>query len=356
MLFLSRAAAFALALAAAGAPAAGQPTSAQRPSAECSDDRGVDRCAPEQHRRVLELYGLQPIEAHARAGDQMRRIFYVDGYGRDVVAIAMVRTPGRDPTLFVHFPKPAGAAARPALTALVPGSVWAAALGRSSHFERELRPAASPSEAMAMCLHSWVYTVEAVDPPRREGGRAMTRRKVEDACQDGLAEVFANELAALALPLLPYCEALDPDLHRNDASRLGACSSLEGDRQAAARAHNLAMRLGHLNGPEDNGRAQEQFEYNARIDWADQATANRRAAEEWIARTTGPAGASFYFSRAVGETSEQARIEGELIRSAGDDNNPTDLRAPVTLFVRGTGGRRPQIERGTIGAFAPHTP
>jgi hypothetical protein len=54
----------------------------------------------------------------------------------------------------------------------------------------------------------------------------------------------------------------------------------------------------------------------------------------------------------VGESRDRARIEGELIRTAGNDDHPIYLRAPVTLMVSGIDERRAQIERGTIGAFA----
>lgn len=80
--------------------AAGQ----SRVAPECSDDNGVDRCSAEQHRRVLDLFGLNPIEEHVRAGDQVRRAFYVDGYGGDLLALSFVRAPGRDPRFTSTFP------------------------------------------------------------------------------------------------------------------------------------------------------------------------------------------------------------------------------------------------------------
>lgn len=66
-----------------------------RPDPNCRDDRGTDRCAETEQRRMRELYGVRSIEEHQAAGDQVRRIFYVDGYGRDLILIAFVRTSGR---------------------------------------------------------------------------------------------------------------------------------------------------------------------------------------------------------------------------------------------------------------------
>lgn len=92
-----------------GAIAAASPAAAQgRVPPGCSDDQGTDRCSAEEQRRVLELFGGKPIEEHARAGDQVRRSFYVDGYGRDLLAIVFIRAPGQDPTVQVHFPAQTG--------------------------------------------------------------------------------------------------------------------------------------------------------------------------------------------------------------------------------------------------------
>ena len=82
---------------------------AQAPeTAGCADDRGVDRCAEAQQRRMRDLYGVRSIDKHQAAGDQVRRIFYVDGYGRDLILISLVRAPGHDPMLWVHYPGEGG--------------------------------------------------------------------------------------------------------------------------------------------------------------------------------------------------------------------------------------------------------
>ena len=86
---------------------AAAPVAAQRPvDRNCSDDRGVDRCSEEQQRRTRQLFSVRSIEEHGAAGDQVRRVFYVDGYGRDVVLIALVRAPGR--TRSSRFTSPDG--------------------------------------------------------------------------------------------------------------------------------------------------------------------------------------------------------------------------------------------------------
>ena len=160
------------------APASPQGT----PERDCRDDRGVDRCDEAQQRRVRELFGVRSIEEHRAAGDQVRRAFYVDGYGRDVVAIAFIRSPGRDPEVWVHYPRRDGEPTPEPLRAPVPRPVWNDVIERGEHFDRDVlsrpAPAAEPRvarpagdaaedpETIPLCLHSWVFTIEAVD---REG-------------------------------------------------------------------------------------------------------------------------------------------------------------------------------------------
>ncbi|HEX8215926.1 MAG TPA: hypothetical protein VF577_00555, partial [Allosphingosinicella sp.] len=74
----------------------------------CSDDRGLNRCSDEQQRQMRQLYAVPTIEEHAAAGEEVRRVFYVDGYGRDLILIAFVRSPGKDPEVRVHYPQRPG--------------------------------------------------------------------------------------------------------------------------------------------------------------------------------------------------------------------------------------------------------
>jgi hypothetical protein len=337
-------------------------TAAQdNPGRNCTDDRGVDRCTAAQHREVLELFGMQPIEAHEASGDQVRRVFYVDGYGRDLVAIAFVRAAGRDPMLSVHFPRREGESPREPLTAMVPQRVWEDLLFRSQMFDRELAPpASSPSrpvvEAVPICLHSWVYTVEAADPASpADFRRAMIRRKVEDACQEGLAEVFAVEAQRAALPLLPACASLDPDQHRNPASILAACAMLHGDRMAAAAVMNRALALRRAHGPDDLIRIEGLFDYRGSVDWNGERAGgeNNEAARFWLAKLGERDQTNFYIDRLEGESAYRVRVAGSLVRPVEGNtsgNGPYERATVEQIWSYGP-GREFQIETATVGPF-----
>lgn len=330
----------------------------------CSDDRGVDRCAPEQHRRVLDLFGMKPIEAHRAGGDQIRRAFYVDGYGRDLLAISFIRAPGRDPTVQVHFRS--GTDGRPGKprSALVPGKVWDEVIERSEHFHRRLQPIAGET-GEHMCLHSWVYTVEAHDPESIAGGDAGIRRAVQDACGSGPAALYARALADYALSLLPYCVALGGH-GRGSPGQLAACEMLEGDRMAAAEAVKAASEFARATTMQ-HADARFAFAEGAVLIWPEPPALPGEAGERWIALTRGGSASPFSSAsadyslgmmldvrRAVGKGWGRVVVEGSLSRSTrGKQEFAVDVtNAPVSLtFERKASGRGFRIARAEVGAF-----
>lgn len=302
----------------------------ERPDRNCTDDRGVDPCSAEQQRRVRDLFGVRSIEEHAQAGDQVRRAFYVDGYGRDVVAISFVRAPGRDPMLWVHFPNRDDEPRSEPLTAPVPDDVWRSVIERSAHFDRELVPL--PGEArpkrkdayqdIVMCIHSWVFTVEATDPPKGNGQQPTVRRRVEDACQNGLAEAYAGELRRAAVPLLPHCAQLDREQNRNEASLLSACRLLEGDRLAAAEVFNRVELLNDVEGPDDASSIRHLFESDAVVDWAGQRNEGSGSAARFWATKIGEGEwrTLLYYDAIRGEGADRVRLTGLLNRPTAGSN------------------------------------
>lgn len=326
----------------------------------CTDDNGVDRCAEARQRETRALFGFRSIEEHAEAGDQVRRAFYVDGYGRDLVAIAFVRAPGRDPTAFVHFPRRAGQPATAPLEALVPPAVWADLLTRSANFHRSFTPVPQSGDTLSICLHSWVYTVEANDPARANLAPAEVRRATEDACHAGPAAAFATELQRAALPLFPYCAALDPEQHRGPASQLAACQILRGDRLAAAQALNRAGAFRRVRGPDDLRHLAGIFAARATIDWngVRSPAADPNPAGFWTARLAEHGGANFYYESVEGLSADRARLRGFVVRTEEGSGGARSVqyRAPVEqIWVLGP-PQEFQVESTTVGPWEVYRP
>jgi hypothetical protein len=299
---------------------------AQTPSPDCRDDRMRDRCASAEQEKARALFGLDPIEAHAGRDDEVRRVLYVDGYGYDLIAISAIRPRGRGAELRVHFPgddeRIAGS-----LTGALPLELWRridTETGALSWAATSSPP--SPAGQVVMCLHSWVYTLEAAIP----GVRRMTH----GGCGNGSGREFATRLADMAVALFPHCAMLDGKRHRNSATRLRACGALSGrDRIAAARVMNGADAFRGIRGGVDAPRLAPYFAADATIDWSGEHSDPAAAASFWASRM-GPADKSFahlYIDRIEGVTPDRVRLLGTIGRTAD------------TLRGRGTG-----IERGAV--------
>jgi hypothetical protein len=340
--------ALALATPTGGAPAAG----AEQSSDDCDDDRGIDRCAPDQQKRVRELFGLEPIERHIAAGDQVRRVFYVDGYGRDVVAIVFIRPRGGDPQLRVHFPLREGEARRKPLEALVPQQVWESMIERSALFDRNLVPLQpSGDDPMTISLHSWGYTIEAADPDAASAGEKL-RRKVGDACNDHLVQSYALDVSRAAVPLLPACALLERRNHRNWAALLAACSLLAGDRLAAAEVMNRAEIFRQARRREDIRLLDGIFSDEAVVDWsARRNTGRRSAAAFWLEQGAGGGSEPNLFLESVeGLGQGRTRLKGAISRMRAGDSNGYERAEVEQIWAPGLSGE-PEIEKVTVGPW-----
>lgn len=320
---------------------------------DCRDNRGVDRCDVKQQSAVRELFGAKTIEDHARAGSQVRRVFYVDGYGRDVIAIEFIRAAGADPAAIVRFPDAKSKEPRQPLTAPVPPVVWDDVLRSSEHFDRELvGDVQRAGNDLRLCLHSWVYTAESGDPAE-EGRPAEIRRRTEDACNDGLTESFAWKLASATVKLLPACDLLDRRNYRNEAALLSSCGILAGDRFAAATVLNSVEGVRHAL---DEGNAPglgELFDYRAQINWAGEKFSGEDAGKFWAQRALGQDGRTdIYLDRVVGESAKRVRLRGTLYRSL---KGAGYAEADVELIWQ-IPGRYAEISEATVGPFRPAKP
>ncbi|UZK66964.1 hypothetical protein [Sphingomonas sp. M1-B02] len=326
----------------AAAPATAQ--SAPR-EADCRDDSGQDRCLPEAQARQRAAYGVAPIDQVAAAKTVMMRAFFVDGYGRDAALVSFVRAPATEPRVDVRFPKAdAGPAEPPSLTATVTAAVWDELVAEGRLFERKLAPA--PASAMlSICLHSWVVTVEAVD------ANGSIRRKTEGACDAGLAVPFAFRLAKAAVAAMPACGLIDPETSRNDITRLGVCTMLGGDRQAAAQALNAyeATWFANPRGPDFARALQYQFHEQVDFAWPGLAPVkgSQAASEVWAREA---ATHRFRPRRIFGERADRVRIEGSIDLTERVDNAPR-REVPATMTwtrENGFGFRMRRLESGPL--------
>jgi hypothetical protein len=203
----------------------------------CRDDNGVDRCEADSRAATLTLLGAPSIEAQAAEGAEVYRVLQINGAGREEPIIAFERRPGSSPQVVVY------ARNGRTLRAGVPQTVWQEVQRDGRIADRDLGPApGADSSTVGLCLHGWLYTVELANLRGIErqlaGDRGPVRRRTMSACGDNLTARFAQKLATEAIRLLPDCDALDPDKHRNDTTRLAVCASMEGDRMAAAQLMN----------------------------------------------------------------------------------------------------------------------
>lgn len=324
------------------------------PDARCTDDRGVDRCAEAQQQRVRAAFGMQSIDEHQAAGDQVRRAFYVDGYGQDLIAIAFVRPRGRDPVVRVHFPRTKAGVHPPPLEVPVGQAVWREVIDRSTTFDRDLAPIVGANALESLCLHSWVYTIEATDPELPGFSKTKQRRKVVDACGDEPGATYAEGLSRIAFPLLPHCAVLDLEQHRNDTSALAACNLLTGDRMAAAEVLNAARAFQPNWGVQDTGRLSAIFDYKATVDWngiRNEGTGS--AAAFWVEQIGKSSQRTRFSYQAVnGENANRIRLLGTLSRSIDlpDGRSRYENARVEQIWKRRQGGNL-QVGSVTVGPW-----
>lgn len=242
---------------------AGQDAAAINPRCRTEDD--VDRCDPANRAALIGALGMPSIEEERAAGTEVYRVTQIDGYGRIMPGVSFERRPGASPQVVVY-----GHGGR-RMSAVLPVADWRAVQSGGRFADRELvpLPASAPDE-VTICLHGWSSTVEIANAEYRGVPDGKIRMRSESACDGGLATRFASDLAALAIKQLGDCDALDPEDHRNDASRLQACLGFDGDRLAAAEVMNqTGWRLTPEN-PETSGAWAGVFGMNSvtRLDWA----------------------------------------------------------------------------------------
>lgn len=336
--------------------AAAQPTA----DPNCrDDDRYAGRCAEERLRQSLDAYGVTSIEAHREAGDQVYRVFYYNTHGWDIILIAFVRAPGRDPAVRVHYPSTRWGARAEMIEAPITQPVWDELARRAAHFDETF--ALGPGEDPALrnvCVDGGSYRIESVGRTR---GRlpAEIRSDVESSCESGPGSLFAAEAARLALPLFAHCALLEPHDEGLEPLRLRDCRVLRGDRLAAAEVMNLAEGFRFFSGPEEAHRISGVFAEESSIDWNGEhyRGPGHRADEFWVERL-GTEGAQLFVERVEGESADRVRLTGSFSRSTdtprGRDTGYEHARVEQ-IWVRDFNGEM-RLESATISAWELRTP
>ena len=297
----------------------------------CTDDNGRDVCAATERADLLQRLGMASAEDEAAAGVEAYRAFFVDGYGRDLSALAFERRPGSGPVSVVYGFDGAR------LEAPVSAAVWAEVVFESRFADRQLaepvpEPAPGlPPPAPALCLHAWNLGVEMTNSPASRWETQPVRRRFESACNGALTTRFAFFIAEQALKAQPHCQALDESQQRNAVTTLGTCLTLRGDRIAAGQVFDTKSNGGPRYGldPLQPGpwRAWLGTNGSPRLDWNGEivSTAQGRdnvVAEFIVARLREQPSLKFRPVGYEGLTSKQVRVTG-VAEYGVDEGDPS---------------------------------
>lgn len=322
-------------------------------TSDCYDDNLTDRCDPGHQRERRQQFNLHSIEDLAAANVETRRVFFVDGYGRDMPVVSFERQGGQSPELIVSVV--VGSEARVVeMRAPITAAVWQDVVQRTRAFYQLPEPV-QPSrregndQPTSICLHSWVFTMEAADP----GQRTPVRARTEDACNRGFVREPAFDLARIAYESLPYCQALNLSHYRNEVAALHSCALLEGDRLAAAQALNRytdmqntrrAVRFGIV-GANHNTAPDAYLTAGSELDWTGEIARGPVAVTAVWDREQ--LASKFYIRRVIGDSADRVRIDGFVIEEHEVGARAADAEQ---IWTRSAGADF-LLERTRVGPF-----
>lgn len=328
---------------------------AQNAERECSTPDISVRCNADRQRQIRGLFDAPTLEEHKAAGDEVRRVYFVDDWERPIVLISFVRAPARDPVVRVHYPKQ-GNGTLGHMETPVSEEVWNRIIFRSAHFDRQLVPRpprpAQPN-IIRLCLHPMTYLAEATDPIELAGDDVRLRRAVETGCERGLVSAFAAEVASAALPLFVPCAALDERHYAGSASQLAACRILSGDRLAAAAVLDRLVAFGRVSRAQDAVLVAQSFVSGVEIIWMGERWNSDGEPEDFWATKMGESDGYFTEHLVEGLSSTRVRALGSIRRvSAGDGCTDEAAAVEMDWAEQPTGFL---IERVTVGPWRPTT-
>jgi len=215
----------------------------------CGDDDGKDRCDPKMQERMRGLYGVDTAQDFADRGAYLRRVMFVDGYGNDILALSFVREKGASPYVEIRVPTKEGAKETNVIAETMSDDDWLDLIGKGLFFDRDLQRD-DKNGPQPICLHSWVVSLEAVDPTRLSRNtlpahelKPSYRQTTKRTCGESLATRFAFELADFGYELFAECKSIPLETERNKVTALNTCHRLKGDRVSAGQALQLAKNI-----------------------------------------------------------------------------------------------------------------
>lgn len=308
-------------------------------------------CYRSDPRFYLDAFGLPSAETRLAAGDQVRRAMYFGRSVNPMVAVEYRRAAGQEPMVSLYLRRhPNVALPEPAVSVPIPLEDWERIGDWARFFDRSLAPLPREprGESIMVCADGGFDIVEVTEPGESRP-RARLRQRAEQGCDDGLATLYADQMAEAAVRLVPACRGLDQD--GGPVYVLRACAMLQGDRAAAAIAHNRLRRLRFADAAADIA---DLFSTDAVLDWTGtRTTGGSRAAAAWIVATRGDDRSNLHLLRLVGETSERVRADGVLERWTRGGEGPSLLwHAPVQLALQWMPDRQFRVVEARVGAFA----
>jgi hypothetical protein len=327
---------------------------AAQPGADgCSSNEDRTACFVPHQAETLDLFGLPTAESRAAEGDSIRRVMVVGPWGNPIIAVEFRRAPAREPTVSLYSARVEGELGNePALIAAVPLAEWDRLSRAGAFFDRTLAPLPPrrASNVVTICGDGETNIIETTDPDAMAPGERLRRRAAHE-CSAGLTDTFADTLTDAALRLLPACAGLPDRGPGNHAYTLRDCAMLDGDRMAAAEVFGQLDALRHSETPE---RIRHLFGRDSVLAWNGERSTGGQAAASWVGHRAGPQGGGFFPARLYGQTGRRVRLTGFIERGSSEaDGVRLYLRAPVEILFVNPPGQAWQIERATIGAFAP---
>ncbi len=216
----------------------------------CSDNRGNDRCDPEYHSIMRKLYGIESAKTLKSRKLDVRRVYIINGYGRDVIAVTFLRK--EDGTAWVEILSPAWdllkVQPRKLIGTLSP-SDWKKVVELTSLADNASGSKVSIALALAnieeqtndsekpitLCIHGWGAVFETASGDFYAG-----------SCKDEEGVTKAFDTLPIARAVLPECTGFQLDEFRNMASLLAECQLLGGDRYIAFEAWTLANAINQI--------------------------------------------------------------------------------------------------------------